>query len=155
MCNANAPLKTKSNFTTLPYTLMWTRRTAPFWILSMMILGTGLLGCGSTDGTRQATGDRNRITAEQVRAAAQQHSTAYGMVESLRPLWLRKRGRSSIMNEGEIAVYVDGSRYGTPNNLRSLSAFSVDSMRFLPPSEATNRYGTGHAHGIIMVYTKQ
>jgi len=134
---------------------MWTQRTAPSWVFLVIFVGTGLLGCGSTGGTRQAAGDRNRITAEQAREAAQRHSTAYGMVENLRPLWLQKRGRSSIMNEGEIAVYVDGSRYGTPNSLRSISAFSVDSMRFLTPSEATNRYGTGHTHGIIMVYTKQ
>jgi hypothetical protein len=118
-------------------------------------LGIGLAGCGSTDGTRRAPGDRNQITAEQVREAAPQHSTAYGMVESLRPLWLRKRGRSSVTNEGDIAVYVDGSRYGTPASLRNIAAFSVDSMRFLPPAEATNRYGTGHVHGIIMVYTKR
>lgn len=140
---------------TLAYTIMWTRRTAPLWVLLATILGIGLFGCGSTDGTRRGPSDRNRITTEQVREVAPRHSTAYGIVENLRPLWLRKRGRTSVTNEGDIAVYVDGSRFGTPASLRNISAFSVDSMRFLPPAEATNRYGTGHVHGIIMVYTKR
>jgi hypothetical protein len=122
------------------------------WILLLM----STAGCGTTEGARNAgSGDRNRITAEQVEQAAERYNSAYGIIENLRPLWLRKRGRSSIMNESDIAVYVDGSRYGTPSDLRSISAMSVESLRFFPPAEATNRFGTGHVHGIIMVYTKR
>ena len=127
-------------------------RPIVLWIVCL----TCIIGCGTTEGTRDGGGgDRNRITSEQVEEASQRYHTAHAIVESLRPLWLRKRGRSSIMNESDIAIYVDGSRYGSPDDLRSISAISVDSMRFLPPSEATNRYGTGHVHGIIMVYTKR
>jgi len=31
----------------------------------------------------------------------------------------------------------------------------VQSMRFLPPQDATNRYGTGHASGAIQVTTRR
>jgi hypothetical protein len=140
---------------TSAHTIRWTRRTAPWGALLATILGIGLFGCGATDSTRRAPGDRNRITAEQVREVVPQYSTAYGIVETLRPLWLRKRGRTSIANESAVAVYVDGARYGPPASLRDIPASSVDAMRFLPSAEATNRYGTGHVHGIIMVYTKR
>lgn len=129
--------------------------TVVLYIALAVVGATGSMGCTTTGASRSAEGGRHHLTAEQVRAAAERYHTAYEIIESLRPLWLRKRGQSSIMNETEIAVYVDGTRYGTPEDLRSITAIAVDSMRFLPPSEATNRYGTGHVHGIIMVYTRR
>lgn len=111
--------------------------------------------CATTGGQNGLSGGNpDRIAPEQMEEAAQQHDTAYTVVQNLRPLWLRKRGRSSISNEGEILVYVDGSRYGTPSDLRSIPAMNVESMRFLSPAEATNRYGAGHQDGVILVRTK-
>lgn len=80
---------------------------------SGLFAGCAATGAGSGDGD-----DPHRLTTEQVQEAADQHRTAFAIIEHLRPLWLRKRGRSSIMNETDIAVYVDGSRYGTPRDLR-------------------------------------
>jgi hypothetical protein len=114
-----------------------------------------LLAACATTARERSGGDRNRITADQIEAVTSQYSTAYEVVQNLRPLWLRKRGATSFSRETDIAVYIDGARYGTPDDLRRLSILSVGSMRFLSPSEATNRYGTGHTHGAILVRTKR
>ena len=120
----------------------------------LLALGVSLAACASTASQRSA-GDRNRITAEQIEEVTSQYSTAHDVVQNLRPLWLRRRGATSFSRETDVAVYLDGSRYGTPDDLRSISVTAVESMRFLSPSEATNRYGTGHTHGAIMVRTKR
>lgn len=124
--------------------------------ITLLAVVVTMAACATT-GSQSASqgGDRNRITEQQVEEVTPQYSTAYEVVQNLRPLWLRKRGATSIMREGDIAVYIDGTRYGTPDDLRTISITSVGSMRFLPPSEATNRYGTGHTHGAIMVSTKR
>lgn len=133
---------------------MWSPRIV--YGLTVLITALTVVACGTSDGARSSSGgDRNRITAEQMGEVVGQYSTAYEVVQNLRPLWLRKRGRTSFTNEADIAVYVDGSRYGVPNDLRSISVIAIESMRFLTPSEATNRYGTGHTHGAIMVNTKR
>lgn len=122
-------------------------------LLAVVVTMAACATAGSQNSSRG--GDRNRITEQQVEEVTPQYSTAYDVVQNLRPLWLRKRGATSITQEGEIAVYIDGTRYGTPGDLRTISITSVESMRFLSPSEATNRYGTGHTHGAILVRTKR
>jgi len=95
-------------------------------------------------------GDPNEITREEIQRV-EQVSTAYSVVQRLRPNWLRKRGPSSISNPGDIIVYVEGSRYGPPESLRQLDPLNVASMRWLTDDQATTRYGTGHDNGVILV----
>lgn len=124
--------------------------------LALALAGCALSGCTTTEGPRSDRAeDRHRITAEQMERVGTRYQTAYDVVQALRPLWLRKRGRTSFTQEGDIALYVDGTRTGTPQDLRAISVIDVQSMRFLPPAAATNRYGTGHTHGAILVKTKR
>jgi hypothetical protein len=48
-------------------------------------------------------------------------------------------------------VYLDSNRYGTMASLRQLSLGGVQEVRYYGASEATNRYGTGHTGGAILV----
>lgn len=122
----------------------------------LLVAGALLLfsACGTSSQSSSQGGDPDFISAEQMESAAERHNTAHSVVENLRPLWLRKRGQNSIENPSDIVVYVDGSRYGTPDVLHQILANDVASMEFLSPAEATNRYGTGHAHGAILVNSK-
>jgi hypothetical protein len=81
-------------------------------------------------------------------------SSAYTLVQRLRPQWLRKRGPSSVENQGDILVYVDGNRQGPPSTLRNLDVVDIESMEFLSDNEATMRYGSGHDNGVILVHLK-
>ena len=113
-----------------------------------------ITACGST-GARSAAvrGDRNLVTPDELRQGVA--SNLYEFLESTRPMWLRKRGQSSIMNEGDIVVYLDDSRLGGPETLRSLSTMSTESLRFLDAAAAQQRYGVGHSHGAILVYSRR
>jgi hypothetical protein len=110
-----------------------------------------LVACGPrTSGPR---GDRNFITTEELRASGR--PDAYAAVETLRPLWLRTRGPTSItQGQQSVQVYLDGSLMGDLDQLRRIPSHSVSSMRFLDGPEATQRWGLNHGLGAIVVATR-
>ncbi len=91
----------------------------------------------------------NRISAEEVQQSTA--SNAYELVQTMRPSWLRTRGTQSINNEGTIMVYFDNIRMGGPEMLRSIPVSNIASLEFLDAASATQRWGTGHSHGAILV----
>ncbi|MGQ0714229.1 MAG: hypothetical protein ACT4PJ_10900 [Gemmatimonadaceae bacterium] len=99
-----------------------------------------------------APADRNLITLEQVEAA--RVDNAYELVRTLHPMWLRKRGSSSIQNDGEIIVYLNDTRMGGPETLRQIETISITSIRFYDVGAANFKFGQGHSHGAIQVSTK-
>lgn len=96
--------------------------------------------------------DPEVLTVEEIRASSQ--ADAYSLVRSVRPQWLRPRGPRSINMSGEIVVYLDGTRFGGANSLRQIPLTDVVSMRYMDSSTATQRYGTGHTSGAILVFTR-
>jgi type IV pilus biogenesis protein CpaD/CtpE len=99
--------------------------------------------------------DPNVIT--EVELAARSTLTARQAIEQLRPQFLRVRGTTTLGNAqtGDVIwVYVDGTRMGTVDVLNGIGVHEVREIRYLSPSEATNRYGTGHVQGAILVTRK-
>lgn len=92
------------------------------------------------------------ITYEEIREA--NAPTAYEAVSRLRAAWLRKRGVSSLNREGGILVYQDGMRFGGIAALRQMNASQIESISFLDGTQATQRYGTNHGNGVILVTTR-
>jgi hypothetical protein len=116
-----------------------------------------LWGCASTQQTGSTASTRrnpNLITAEEITGASSKD--AFEAVQLLRPQWLRTRGVSSptSLEAIEVAVYVNGSRYGSVENLRGVPAANVIEIRYLSATDATTLYGTGNLGGAIMVKTK-
>lgn len=110
-----------------------------------------LASCSSTPRTESQGRDRNLITAEEIEGI--NVMDAYEAVRQLRPEFLRARGSFSIRSaEGQYpVVYVGGVRYGELNQLRGIRANEVHSIRFIGAADATTRWGTGHAGGVIEV----
>jgi hypothetical protein len=111
---------------------------------------------GGSDGSR---GSGNKLTADEI--AEGTALTAYEAVQYARPMWLRPRslraGSTQAMGGSDRAgpvVYVDGVRVGTVDELRRLRADVVAVMEYLSPSDATNRFGTNHDTGAILVTTR-
>jgi hypothetical protein len=79
--------------------------------------------------------------------------TIYDVVERRRPEWLRSRGPISLSQPGAglPVVYLNNSRHGDLQSLRSLRASTAAEVRFFSGSEATQRWGTGVAGGVIAV----
>jgi hypothetical protein len=83
--------------------------------------------------------------------------TARQAIEQLRPQFLRTRGTTTLGNAQTadvIWVYVDGTRMGTLEVLNNIGVHEIREIRYLSPSEATNRYGTGHVQGAILITRK-
>jgi hypothetical protein len=115
-----------------------------------------LTACASrTGGTARdsapARRDPNLITAEEI--AAKPAQTLYDAVRALRPAWMMRSRPTTLMpqNEGQLIVYVDGTRFGNIESLRQFVPNAVQSVRYYSPSDAEARFGPGHLHGAIEV----
>jgi hypothetical protein len=61
---------------------------------------------------------------------------------------LRGRGTSSAK------VFIDGVEMGDTGVLRDYRVAAIRECRFIPPTDATLRFGTGYGGGVIEVFTK-
>lgn len=116
-----------------------------------------LVACGSSgtlDGDRARPVDPNQLTSADM--VHRDHDNVFEAVRALRPNWLRPRGRVSLTRTaaGDVVIYMDGTRVGGPEYLRRVPVNDVSVLRYLNASAATNRFGTGHAGGVIMVTTR-
>lgn len=122
-------------------------------ILCLALLAV-LVGCASSANGRRSLQSRNVITTEEIESL--NVSTAYEVIQQLRPHFLQGRGQSSIQDPGSSmpVVYVNGVRYGPPSVLQGIRAMDLREIRYLSASDATTRYGTGHVGGVIEVDTR-
>jgi len=127
------------------------------FLLPVLLTGGLLLSsCATAPGTQ---GDRDVISEEEIRRSSA--TDAYRLVSSLRPAWLRERGavtlRTADTDDGpallnpQIVVYIDGTRLGDVSDLETVATTGLTSIRRLSPSEATQRFGTGHPRGAILL----
>jgi hypothetical protein len=116
---------------------------------AIIILALAMAACSS--GTPRPPVVRNVITEDEIRGASA--NWASEVVQRLRPEWLRTRPPMSLRGSSayQPLVYVNSVRHGALVQLQSMSAADIREMRFLSPPEATQRFGTGHAGGVILV----
>jgi len=126
-------------------------------LLVFVALALILSSC-ATGGSDSSQGSGNILTADEI---AEAHAlTAYEAVELTRRRWLTQRtlraGASSAMGAERTGpvVYLNGVRVGTLDELRRIRADIVQQMEYLSPSDATNRFGTNHDAGAILVTTR-
>jgi hypothetical protein len=123
--------------------------------VSLLLLLLLAAACGSAP--RLETGpmprgrDSNRLSRDEV--VATNTSTALDAIRMLRPSWLRKRGAMSVTQHADIMIYLDNVQVGGLGMLQSIPVNSITSLRFLDAATATQRWGTGHPHGAILVST--
>ncbi|TVP47654.1 MAG: hypothetical protein EA350_04575 [Gemmatimonadales bacterium] len=118
----------------------------------LAISAVGCMGQGQASERRSGS---SVITAEEMQALSV--SSVTEAVQRLRPNWLATRGTLSIQNPnaGRPIVFVDGIRFGTAESLQRVRVADVEFVRYLNARDATTRYGTGHAGGVIAVTTKR
>ena len=110
-----------------------------------------MIACSSGPRTRTTRQQRLITTAE---IDAIRYSSAFEVVQALRPQWLQTRGRTSFNQRESVKVYLDDSLLGEPESLRQITARSISSIRFMDGNEATTRWGLDHGHGAIVVSTR-
>ena len=117
----------------------------------LTLLGTLLVTVACAPASHSTTGSRNQnlITAEEIQTV--DAATAMDVVRRLRPNWLRFLGE----RVGSPVVYLDGGRRGEPSTLAHILIDNVQDIRYLSAPDATQRYGTGHTAGAILVTSKR
>jgi len=126
-------------------------RRLPFFMIALSIALATACSSGGTQSEGGASGQSRRsdlITREELAPISQ--FSAFDAVRRLRPRWLSSRGGGRLPT-----VFVDGSARGEPSFLRQISADTVERMRFMSAPDATMRYGTGYAFGIIEVISRR
>jgi len=122
----------------------------------VLVLAGVLAACGgqaATGGTAAPRQSRDVITREQIDQMPV--SSAYEVVQRMRPEYLRDRSANSALNRIYAVVYVDGIRRGLPDALRSIPANDVQEIRFINAIDAQQRYGPDHTGGVIEVTVRR
>jgi hypothetical protein len=123
---------------------------------AILLLLTLVLGsCGGRAARSGGAGSGNVLGADEFQDT--QMTSAYDVINSLRPHWLQGRGPQSLTNQaaGALVVYVDNVRLGTVDVLRQLRPGVVESAQYLGASEATMRFGSNHAGGAVLITTRR
>ncbi len=125
-------------------------------LLLVLLLALGIGGCASPSG-----GGGGGDTLERAEIEASSATDVHRLIQTRRPSWLRERGavtlRTTPTDDGEllqdahIVVYLDGVRHGIVDDLRSLPTTGVTSIQRLSAADATQRFGTGHPRGAIVI----
>jgi hypothetical protein len=123
-------------------------------LVSAFALAVTLAACASS-GSSPARRQRNTITHEEI--AALNVSTAYQVIQQLRPEYLRTRGPTSIQSPRAslAAVYMNGVRLlDGIADLHRIQAGDIETINFISAADATTRWGTNHTGGAIEIIGK-
>ena len=123
------------------------------------IAAAGLLmfaiACSSANGSLQKIpgSTRNVIGFEEIESRGLVGGTAWDLINSLRPNFLNSRGPTSLQSAVQAypVVYLDGTRYGDIQTLKTISADSIRMVEYMTAGDATTRFGTDHASGVILL----
>jgi hypothetical protein len=118
-------------------------------ITALLCLGAVTAACGPTASGGRRGPDRNLIDADEI--AATQHTTAYAIVQGLRPHWLEVRAPSARMVK---RIYVGDMYLGGVDALRQISASTIGSIQYHDGPAAMQRWGNDHAAGVIQVWVR-
>jgi hypothetical protein len=117
--------------------------------ISLLVLS----GCATAgEGVRSAQ-DRSELTREDIERAG--YRNALELVQTERPHWLRSRGRTSLMYEAELVVYLDGVRLGGPATLGQIHPIDIQTIRYYDSREAQYRFGVGHTQGALEIVSRR
>jgi hypothetical protein len=123
----------------------------------LVAFGLAALGCGgggSGTASQPATESRaprgaaNLITEAEISSSSVQN--ALEAVQSLRPAMMRPRPGG-----GPVMLYLDNVKMMDLNVLSTVPAGRILEIRYISAQDATTRWGTGHASGVILVTTKR
>ena len=116
------------------------------------------LACAS-GGSSTSSGpgsDRDVILESEISARAAGSSSAYQVIQKLRPQMLRSRGTTDRTGQAtQPRVYVDNIEYGGLSYLQSVNANQIREIRFVNSRDATTQWGTGHMGGVVLILTKK
>ena len=113
-----------------------------WFVAAALALAIVVPACGKPASTGPAPRDRNVLTYEEIVTSAHAGSDLFEAVQSLRPHFLEPPpgiAPGSVSHTG--TVYIDSRRAGGLEALHSLTAATVEEVRYLGPTQSQNEYG--------------
>ena len=99
------------------------------------------------------TGNRDFILREEIDRG--QWANSFELIRSVRPQWLRLRGRDTMTGDpGVVQVVLDNVRLGGVEALRTLPVSGITYYQWVDGISASQRWGTGYGNGAIFVSTQ-
>ena len=129
--------------------------STPLPLVLVAALGLGGCGHGASQAAREPVPVRSSdvVTMEELARVATS-STLFEALHALRPAWFRRNPTTlRPQAESDVVVYLDQSRLGGPETLRTIQVNAATVIRHYSASEAEARFGPGHLHGAIRVST--
>ena len=129
--------------------------STPLPLVLVAALGLGGCGHGASQAAREPVPVRSSdvVTMEELARVATS-STLFEALHALRPAWFRRNPTTlRPQAESDVVVYLDQSRLGGPETLRTIQVNAATVIRHYSASEAEARFGPGHLHGAIQVST--
>lgn len=127
-------------------------RAALLFAFGLAAAGCGGGGSGTAaqpaTATRTTRGSANVITEAEISATTYQN--ALDIVQNLRPTMMRPRPGG-----GPVMVYLDDVKMMDLNSLSAVPVGRIKEIRYISAQDATTRWGTGHASGVILVTTRR
>lgn len=121
----------------------------PLVLLPLVLLLWGCATSGASD--TSSRGSSRLITAEEAQQSGALNADE--VIRRVRPQWLQAGG-STFRGGGDLpTVYMDGVRVEF-SELRAVRTAMIQRLEFLSPTDATNRFGTNHTGGAILVVTR-
>jgi hypothetical protein len=114
------------------------------------------MACASAGSSASPVARSSNVITE-AEVSASHESNAFDLIRSLRPLFLKSRGRSSINSSSSneyATVYVDGQQYGDLSTLRSIASAQIREIRYYSASDAMTKFGMQAGGGAIEILTK-
>jgi hypothetical protein len=82
--------------------------------------------------------------------AATRYQNAMDVIQNLRPAMMRTRPGG-----GPVMFYLDEVKMVDLTSLSTVPVNRIREIRYISAQDATTRWGTGHASGVILVTTKR
>lgn len=102
--------------------------------------------------------ERDLITQEELDQEAARSPDLFRAVRILRRHFMEGPRGTRSMGAGMVntrpIVYLNDNRMGDVAILRDIPTREVAEIRFIPPTEASTRYGMDHGGGVILVRTR-
>jgi len=130
--------------------------------LSLALVASAACASSGTPKPDVQQSSRDRVTSVEINSTPS--SNAYDLVTRLRPQWLKTYGVASIGgNSGSRTsnsvtyVYLDGSKMGEIDVLKSISSSGIKSMEWISSTRAPVLFtdiGSDPVNGVISIKTK-
>lgn len=129
-------------------------------LFTVIVTSALLAGCATTSSTPATRSNPNVITAEEI--ARNPSTSAYELIQRLRPSFLRTRGAVHGAPSGgvnniesvDLVVYLNETRLGGSDQLRQIPTSDIQEIRYYSAADATTKWGTGHSAGAIQVLSR-